>query len=121
MPKPDIDFLTIRDESTETTVTPATSGIETTRDGSTRNQAYLIEKNRLLADRVAKLEAELEEKENRIETLETELAHLESICPNEQSTTAPVTRELTASTSETDQSPNSVWTQMKSLLSGDAK
>jgi putative DNA primase/helicase len=107
--------------STEITVTPATSGIETTRDGSTRNQAYLIEKNRLLADRVAKLEAELEEKENRIETLEAELAHLESMCPNEQSTTAPDTRELTASTLETDQPPNSVWTQMKSLLSGDAK
>jgi len=43
-----------------------------------QTRAYLVEKNRLLAERVAELEATLNEKESRIQTLEDEIRRLRS-------------------------------------------
>ncbi|WP_423746030.1 hypothetical protein V5735_13105 (plasmid) [Haladaptatus sp. SPP-AMP-3] len=104
------------DESSVTTDAPVTSGFETTRDESTRNQAYLTEKNRLLTDRIIELEAELEAKDDRIETLEAELEFLESEHADGQSPPATTTQTAPSSISETNPPPKSIWERTKTLL-----
>ncbi|WP_267643531.1 phage NrS-1 polymerase family protein [Haloarchaeobius amylolyticus] len=60
--------------SVETTELPAaTDTVDTGKEN-----AYLSEKNQLLADRVAALEATLEEKDERIESLETQVERLQA-------------------------------------------
>ncbi|SEU14672.1 hypothetical protein [Natrinema hispanicum] len=69
---------------TATESTPRTSEPSTTasRDKSertpNRNRAYLVEKNRLLTDRVDELEATLEQKTERIEQLEATIEDLKT-------------------------------------------
>jgi predicted RNase H-like nuclease (RuvC/YqgF family) len=61
-------------EAAEQSTTTETAS--TGRSGQTR--AYLVEKNRLLAERIAELEAILTEKEERIRTLEDQVCRLRS-------------------------------------------
>lgn len=61
-------------------VAAATPATNAERGGETdsRSRAYLAEKNQVLADRVAELEATLEAKDERIEALSAEVERLES-------------------------------------------
>ena len=45
--------------------------------GAGQRHAHLVEKNRLLTERIAELETKLEAKEERIAELEAELDHLD--------------------------------------------
>ena len=82
------------------------------RDNSTRSQAYLTEKNRLLADRVDELEATLKQKNEGVDALESEVQRL--------------TDELTSCDQETQQalqengeesSTDSMWKRTKKRFS----
>ena len=93
---------------TEQSQIESQSSVDTGVDDSTRRQAHLIEKNRLLADRVDELELLLEQKNERIDALEAEIeqstnehaardhpieqaqdAHAESVSENNPETATP--------------------------------
>ncbi|GAB7121021.1 phage NrS-1 polymerase family protein [Natrinema pallidum] len=59
-----------RDDSSEASSRQSESSTAGSRDEPAENHAYLVEKNRLLTDRVDDLEAALEEKDERIADLE---------------------------------------------------
>ncbi|WP_222914074.1 hypothetical protein [Natrinema sp. SYSU A 869] len=59
-----------RDDSSEASSRQSESSIAGSRDEPVQNHAYLVEKNRLLTDRVDDLEVTLEEKDERIADLE---------------------------------------------------
>ncbi|OAQ51369.1 hypothetical protein HTG_17685 [Natrinema mahii] len=59
-----------REDSSDTNSSQSESSIAGSRNESAQNHAYLIEKNRLLTDRVDDLETTLEEKDDRINELE---------------------------------------------------
>ncbi|ELY72164.1 hypothetical protein C488_15382 [Natrinema pellirubrum DSM 15624] len=59
-----------RDDSSEASSRQNESAITGSRDEPAENHAYLVEKNRLLTDRVDDLETTLEEKNERIDALE---------------------------------------------------
>ncbi|NEU59140.1 hypothetical protein [Halorussus sp. MSC15.2] len=67
-----------RDESTSDSTSAGNPSADASHDESERSQAYLAEKNRLLAERVEELETILEWKNDRIDELETEIARLEA-------------------------------------------
>ncbi|WP_254526007.1 hypothetical protein [Natrinema caseinilyticum] len=59
-----------RDDSSEASSRQSESSTAGSRDEPAQNHAYLVEKNRLLTDRVDELEVTLEEKDDRIDELE---------------------------------------------------
>ncbi|WP_226483283.1 hypothetical protein [Natrinema amylolyticum] len=59
-----------REDSSEASSRQSESSTAGSRDEPAQNHAYLVEKNRLLTDRVDELEATLEEKDERIADLE---------------------------------------------------
>nr|WP_249038854.1 hypothetical protein [Haloterrigena salifodinae] len=59
-----------RDDSSEASSRQSESSTASSCDKSAQNHAYLVEKNRLLTDRVDELEATLEEKDERSADLE---------------------------------------------------
>ncbi|MFB1066250.1 hypothetical protein [Natrinema sp. H-ect4] len=59
-----------RDDSSEASYRQSESSTAGSRTEPAQNHAYLVEKNRLLTDRVDELEATLEEKDDRIDELE---------------------------------------------------
>jgi len=63
------------DRSKQSQITSEPSG-EAQGDNSTRSLAYLTEKNRLLTDRLDELEATLEQKNERVDALETDIQRL---------------------------------------------
>jgi len=69
-----------RETSTESVSRTSESSTTASRDQSerTQNRAYLVEKNRLLTDRVDELEATLEQKTERIEQLEATIEDLKT-------------------------------------------
>ena len=79
---------------------------------STRAQAHLSEKNRLLADRVDELEATLEAKNERIEALETENHRLkDALTSRDQETKQAPTETVEESISD------SIWKRTKKRFS----
>ncbi|GGL36084.1 hypothetical protein GCM10009037_19520 [Halarchaeum grantii] len=77
-----------------------------------RGEAYLREKNRVLADRVETLEATLEEKNDRIEELEATVERLKS----ELDAVEP---ETDTGTERGDESESSVWGRTKGWFESD--
>jgi len=69
-----------RETATESVPRTSESSTTASRDesGQNRNRAYLVEKNRLLTDRVDELEATLEQKTERIEQLEATIEDLKT-------------------------------------------
>ncbi|MFD1565779.1 hypothetical protein ACFR99_19835 [Haloarchaeobius amylolyticus] len=69
-----------RETATESAPRTSETSTAATRDKSERtpNRAYLVEKNRLLTDRVDELEATLEQKTERIEQLEATIEDLKT-------------------------------------------
>ncbi|RZV05263.1 hypothetical protein BDK88_4289 [Natrinema hispanicum] len=108
-----------RETSTESVPGTSESSTAATRDKSERtpNRAYLIEKNRLLTDRVDELEATLEQKTERIEQLEATNRTL-----RDQLTTCEKRLEMHDQRSEretdVDSSPDhdSLWTRTKQFV-----
>ena len=103
--------------STQSQITTDPSG-ETdtdTADGieeSTRSQAHLSEKNRLLTDRVDELEATLEQKNERIDALEAEIHRLKDALTSRDQETQQVLQE-TVEESKSD----SLWKRTKKRFS----
>jgi primase-polymerase (primpol)-like protein len=62
-------------------------------DESTRSQAYLTEKNRLLAGRVDELEATLKQKNERVDALEAEIQRLRGDLDSRDRETQKTTKE----------------------------
>jgi primase-polymerase (primpol)-like protein len=79
---------------------------------STRSQAYLTEKNRLLADRVDELEATHEQKNERIDTLEAEIQRLKDELTNRDQETQPALQEDVE-----ESSTDSMWKRTKQRFS----
>lgn len=97
-------------------------------DDAIRSRTYLLEKNRLLTDRIDELEATIERKNDRIETLETKLATLAAERTTRPSISPPADNdppthdETPVRPRDTDTSPNSpaeppsLWTRTKRFL-----
>ncbi|GAB7121199.1 hypothetical protein JCM9743_36700 [Natrinema sp. JCM 9743] len=108
-----------RETATESAPRTSETSTAATRDKSERtpNRAYLVEKNRLLTDRVDELEATLEQKTERIEQLEATNRTL-----RDQLTTCEKRLEMHDQRSERetdeDSSPdhNSLWTRTKQFV-----
>ena len=79
---------------------------------STRSQAYLSEKNRLLAERVDELEATLEQRNERIEALETEIQRLKDELTSRDQETQPALQEDVE-----ESNLGSVWKRTKQRFS----
>ncbi|GGL41488.1 hypothetical protein GCM10009037_26370 [Halarchaeum grantii] len=79
-----------------------------------RSEAYLREKNRVLADRVETLEATLEEKDDRIAELEAMVKRLERGVD-----TAEVEPETDTGAERGDESESSVWERTKGWFESD--
>jgi primase-polymerase (primpol)-like protein len=94
-------------------------------DDIDRDQAYLVEKNRLLADRVDALEATLEQKHERIETLEREVQQLKDELANRERAVTETSREDADDASERfeaeTEEPASVWNRTKQWLGSDSE
>jgi primase-polymerase (primpol)-like protein len=102
-----------RETATESAPRTSETSTAATRDKSDRkqNRAYLIEKNRLLTDRVDELEATLEQKTERIEQLEatienlkTELAERDRVIEQTQEKQAETTSDC-----DTASETSSLW------------
>jgi primase-polymerase (primpol)-like protein len=65
-------------DSEQEHVTPDSAGGSGIRDGVSPNESHLAEKNRLLRERVEKLQTTLEQKQDRIQELEAKLSKLQS-------------------------------------------
>ncbi|TMT80243.1 hypothetical protein E2L06_18495 [Haloterrigena sp. H1] len=108
-----------RETATESAPRTSETSTAATRDKSERtpNRAYLVEKNRLLTDRVDELEATLEQKTERIEQLEATNRTL-----RDQLTTCEERLEMHDQRSEretdVDSSPDhdSLWTRTKQFV-----
>ena len=115
----DPDTREISTESVPGTSEPSTAA---TRDKSdwapNRNRAYLVEKNRLLTDRVDKLEATLEQKTERIEQLETTIEDLKTELVERNREIEQTREELAETTS--DGNPTSETASLWGRLFGDS-
>ncbi len=80
--------------------------------------AYLAEKNQLLSERVADLEATIEQKNERLEALETKLEALETKRENRDRKARPTDREQTANTDKDNETFESMsaWDRVKRLV-----
>jgi len=104
-------------QSKQSQITSEPSGEATTDVGvvveeSTRSQAYLTEKNRLLAERVDELEATLEQKNERVDALETENQRLKDELTSRDQETQPVLQEDVE-----ESSTDSMWKRTKQRFS----
>ncbi|AGB33957.1 hypothetical protein C488_20682 [Natrinema pellirubrum DSM 15624] len=98
---------------------PATdSSAATDTDDSERSRAYLVEKNRLLTERVDELEATLAEKNERIDTLEAEVERLtEAPTDRDQEPSNPHEATTVDSGEDgTESETASVWGRAKGLF-----
>ncbi|SFL66954.1 hypothetical protein SAMN04487950_4544 [Halogranum rubrum] len=85
---------------------------------NTRSRAYLVEKNRLLRERVNTLEATLEERDERIDELETEVARLtdaDAVQPR-QSDAVNDDRRTEATDDDAESEATSLWGRTKRLF-----
>ncbi|WP_323677234.1 hypothetical protein [Halorubellus sp. PRR65] len=90
---------------------------------SERSRAYLVEKNRLLGERIDELEATLAEKTERIDTLEAEVERLtEELATRDREPGDP--QESTPADTgggDNESEPASVWGRTKRLFGSDSK
>ncbi|WP_254538699.1 phage NrS-1 polymerase family protein [Halomarina litorea] len=109
-------------EATQPSSATGGSSTGTNHDDTERSTAYRKERNRLLADRVDDLEATLEQKAERIETLEAELERLKHNTDPDQQLDAGHNRHATDS-DECDEPPAtaSMWNRAKRLFRDDSE
>ncbi|WP_226043281.1 hypothetical protein [Natrinema sp. DC36] len=102
-----------RDTSTESVPRTSESSTSASRDDSeqNRNHAYLVEKNRLLTDRVDELEATLEQKTERIDRLETTIEDLRTELSERNREIEQAREEQAGTTSDCDTASetSSLW------------
>ncbi|WP_135855167.1 phage NrS-1 polymerase family protein [Halorussus salinus] len=97
------------------------SSVDTGREDSARSQAYLTEKNRLLAERVEELETLLEWKNDRIDKLEAEVEQLtDELAERQQATNQTHEGQGVAGSPDDGESQSeSVWGRTKRLFGND--
>ena len=98
-------------QSKQSQITSEPSG-EVQGDESTRSQAYISEKNRLLTDRVDELEATLEQKNERVDALKTENQRLKDELTSRDQETQQALQENTE-----ESSTESMWKRTKQRFS----
>lgn len=100
-------------ESTDTT-----TGRVAASDDPERSRAYLIEKNQLLQERVATLEATLETKTKRIDVLEAELEQVEATqaTRTDQEVSTSETADSRPTDDGTQSEGSSLWGRTKRML-----
>ncbi|WP_323174739.1 hypothetical protein [Natrialba sp. PRR66] len=105
-------------EATQTSLTTSEASSNTGRNESSRNHAYLAEKNRLLTDRVDELEATLKRKNERIDQLETKLEDLKAARADRDREKRRTNKAQAANTDEADEAPESAsaWSRTKRLF-----
>ncbi|MFC4452082.1 hypothetical protein [Halorussus aquaticus] len=111
-----------REEQTQDSPSTEDSSVDTGRDESRRSQAYLTEKNRLLAERVEELETLLEWKNERIDELEAEVERLTAELTEYEQETEQTHEEQTTDVSlddEEESQSESVWGRTKRLFGND--
>ncbi|WP_254533477.1 hypothetical protein [Natrinema gelatinilyticum] len=91
------------------------------RDETKQNHAYLVEKNRLLRDRINDLEATVEQKEDRITELEEEIEQpkVDLADSNRDTDTSPGERAVTPKEGKNESRATSVWGKTKRLFGND--
>ena len=109
-----------REDSSEASSKESESSTTDNRDEPAQNHAYLVEKNRLLSDRVDDLEATLEEKDDHIAELETtnealreQLSDYQEELERREDSSDPEVDET--STDEDD----SIWTRARRFVGDD--
>ena len=104
-----------RSKQSQITTDPSGEADTDTGDGveeSTRSQAYLTEKNRLLTDRVDELEAMLEQRNEHIDALEAEIQRLKvELTSRDQETQQALQEDVEES------STDSMWKRTKQRFS----
>ncbi|WP_049915135.1 phage NrS-1 polymerase family protein [Natrialba taiwanensis] len=109
-----------RDDSSEASSRESESPTTGDRDEPAKNHAYLVEKNRLLSDRVDDLEATLKEKDDRIDELEAtnellreQLRDCQETLERREQTSNP---EMDETSADED---NSIWGRVRRFAGGD--
>lgn len=109
-----------REDSSEASSKESKSSTGENRDEPAQNHAYLVEKNRLLSDRVDDLEATLEEKDERIAELEATNEALRETLSDYQE---ELERRDQASPLEVDKTgpdqDDSIWTRARRFVGDD--
>ncbi|ELY66174.1 hypothetical protein C489_13498 [Natrinema versiforme JCM 10478] len=110
-----------RDNSSEASSRESESSTTSSRDEPAQNHAYLVEKNRLLTDRVDELEATLEEKDDRIneleatnETLREHLSDCQEVLERRDQASNPEMDEAGADDSD------SIWGRARRFVGNDS-
>ncbi|SEP19739.1 hypothetical protein SAMN04487948_12049 [Halogranum amylolyticum] len=114
------EFYEPRSAEQSETDTPTTDGDDA---DETRSRAYLVEKTRLLRERVNTLEATLDKRDERIEELEAEVARLTDADTAQTETSDVVDDDghTEATDDEADSETSSLWGRTKRLLGTDAE
>ncbi|SEP14477.1 hypothetical protein SAMN04487948_11678 [Halogranum amylolyticum] len=116
------EFYEPRSKAEAETDTPTSDGDDV---DNTRSRAYLVEKNRLLRERVNSLEASLDKRDERIEELEAEVARLTNVDTAQTGTSDVVDvdddRRTEATNDETESETSSLWGRTKRLLGTDSE
>uniref|UniRef100_UPI00373FCC24 phage NrS-1 polymerase family protein n=1 Tax=Halostagnicola larsenii TaxID=353800 RepID=UPI00373FCC24 len=108
-----------REDSSEPSSKESESSTAENRDEPAQNHAYLVEKNRLLSDRVDDLEATLEERDDRIAELEATNERLREQLSDYQE---ELERREDSSDPEMDGTPDqddSIWTRARRFVGDD--
>ncbi|KTG07683.1 hypothetical protein AUR64_02245 [Haloprofundus marisrubri] len=111
------DFYTPSKKATTETVSEPS---ESPRASESRDDAYVGEKNRLLAERVETLETRVRRKDKRIEWLEAEVKRLESKLSDDDTESVSEEESRQASNDEESESA-SLWGRTKRLFRTDAE
>ncbi|ELY62816.1 hypothetical protein C489_21106 [Natrinema versiforme JCM 10478] len=106
-----------REDSSEASSRQSESSTAGSRDEPARNHAYLVEKNRLLTDRINDLEATLEEKDERIADLEATNETLREALSDCQE--ALERREQSSSHEIDADDSNSIWGRARRFVRDD--
>jgi len=107
------------DDTTHADSDSSAATIDSDDEDPERSRAYLIEKNRLLTERVDELETLLAQKDERIETLETALAELadDHAVRNQTAEQSQDAQTDTTSDSNGETAPASLWERILSRRS----
>ncbi|QCS44725.1 hypothetical protein [Natrinema versiforme] len=107
-----------REDSNDASSSQSKTSTTSSGDESVQNHAYLVEKNRLLTNRVDELEAALERKNERIDTLEAEIERLtaELVDHDQETDRSRETNAVDGGADEDESETTSVWGRTKRLF-----
>ncbi|SFT10331.1 hypothetical protein SAMN04488556_0151 [Halostagnicola kamekurae] len=109
-----------REDSSEASSRESESSTTNNRNEPAQNHAYMVEKNRLLSDRVDNLEAALEEKDERIAELETTNEALRETLSDYQEELERRDQASDPEVGETStEEGNSIWTRARRFVGDD--